>query len=399
MAISIQVAQTPKELDDVFRLRYHVFVVEDNKFDLKALSDKRIFDRFDTYPSSNVNLIAYDGDLPIGTVRFTEDSELGLPQEELVDVNAIRNNRRHPGKFFGIGMLAVRHSYRRRMGFLTSILKYLISLLRMRNGSEAVVLINHMIEKMMIRLGFQRMGDKFYSEKIRNYVVPMYGTMEGVPPDFREDRLADELSRFPGGFMRKIFNKGDVICRQGETGDGAYIVLRGSVNVLPEEGAAKDQVAVIGPGALIDEMSLIEEKPRSSTLEANGRETELMVLSLDRYKNPLDGGQTLVGMPQMSAERLGRMNLTAIEERRQDIRRGFLRLSQEFKRVNEVFRISKDYNYLRTIESAAEELGAYIDQIRPSRNQYFNDKASEADNSEPAAVGESDFDEVLRDSA
>ncbi|MFH1146267.1 MAG: cyclic nucleotide-binding domain-containing protein [Pseudomonadota bacterium] len=398
MAISIQVAQTPMELDDVFRLRYHVYVVEDNKFDSAALTDGRIFDRFDAYPVYNVNLIAYDGDLPVGTIRFTEDSELGLPQEELVDISAIRNNRRYPGKLFGIGMLAVRESYRYRMGFLTSLLKYLIALLRYRDGTEAVISINHVIEKMMARLGFERIGEKFYSEKIRNYIVPMYGTMEGVAADFREDRLAHELSRFTDSLRRKIFNKGDTICRQGEKGEEAYVLLRGSVNVLVEKGSRKERVATLGPGALIGEMSLVDEQSRSATLEANARETELMILSQDGFRNALYDKDTLVGILRMATERLRRMNLMAFEERRSDTARELVKLFLEFKRINKIFQADKDQACLLTLESAAEELGANVDEIRPCWDQLIKDKVLKARNGQITAINENAFRKAFQDS-
>lgn len=398
MAISIQVAQTPKELDDVFRLRYHVYVVEDNKFDPDALADTRIFDRFDAYPACNVNLIAYEGDLPVGTIRFTEDSGLGLPQEELVDISAIRKNRRHPGKLFGIGMLAVRESHRYKMGFLTSLLKYLIALIRYRNGTEAVISINYMIEKMMTRLGFQRIGEKFYSEKIRNYIVPMYGTMDGLAANFREDRLAHELSRFTDSFRRKIFNKGDIICRQGETGEEAYVVLRGSVNVLVEKGSRAIKVNTFGPGELTGEMSLIDGQPRSATLEANARETELMILSQDGFRDALYDKETLIGILKMATERLRRMNLTALDERRSDTARALVKLFLEFKRINEIFEADKDHTYLLTLESAAEELGMNVDEIRPCWDQLIKNRVIKARNGEITAINEIAFKKAFRDS-
>ncbi len=373
MAISIQVAQTPQEQDDVFRLRYDVYVLEDGKFQTDDLPEKRIFDRYDTYSPYNVNLIAYDGTVPVGTIRFTEDSELGLPQEELVDVDAIRRTRTHAGKLFGVGMLAVRESHRHRMGFITSLLKYLIALVRIRNGTDAVITINYVIEKMMARLGFRRIGEKFYSERIKNYIVPMYGNMEDVADNFREDRLAHELTKFADSFRRKIFNKGEIICVQGDPGDEAYVVIRGSVGVFVAKGKGAYRVATLGPGELIGEMSLIDNQPRSATLKANARETELMVLSRSAFEDALYDRETVVGILKMATRRLRTTSVLATAEERKEKRaKDLVKLLQDNHRINAVFQDIEDQPQSLTLESAAEDLGAEVNEIRPYWNQLLS---------------------------
>ncbi|MDY6973088.1 MAG: GNAT family N-acetyltransferase [Thermodesulfobacteriota bacterium] len=380
MTISIQVAQTPEELDDVFRLRYHVYVIEDNKFHVKDFPDERIYDRFDTYSPYNANLIAYDDGLPIGTIRFGEDSDLGLPQEEVTDIGPIRKSRKYRGKLFGIGMLAVRETHRRKMGFFTSLLKYLIALIRSRDGEDAVITINHTIEKMMTRLGFTRIGDKFYSEKIVNYIVPMYGTVESVGAQFREELLPQELSKFQDTLRRNIYNRGDLICKQGDIGDEAYIVIRGSVNVLLERGKDSYKVAILGPGELLGEISLIDDQPRSATLRANARETELMVLSRSDFEKALVDREAFAGILKMETERLRRTTMLALqsaEDRKRKIVNDFVAHLLEATRINSIFSGEMSRPPRLSLESAAAEIGLETEDLRPYWDQLAKMKLIE----------------------
>ena len=78
MAIRLKVAKTPEEIDDALWVRHEVFIVEDGKFGGKPAPDARMMDRFDALPDV-YNIIAYDGDEPIATIRLTKENEIGLP--------------------------------------------------------------------------------------------------------------------------------------------------------------------------------------------------------------------------------------------------------------------------------------------------------------------------------
>ncbi len=80
MAIRIKIAKTQREVDDALWVRHEVFVVEDGKFGGKPLPDARIIDRFDAFPHV-WNIIAYDGDEAIATIRVTRENQLCIPAE------------------------------------------------------------------------------------------------------------------------------------------------------------------------------------------------------------------------------------------------------------------------------------------------------------------------------
>jgi len=70
--------------------------------------------------------------------------------------------------------------------------------------------------------------------------------------------------------MKQImFNKGDVICREGEIGSCMYCIRKGSVEVFSHYGTEQARkLAELKEGDFFGEMELIENEPRSATVVA-----------------------------------------------------------------------------------------------------------------------------------
>ena len=67
----------------------------------------------------------------------------------------------------------------------------------------------------------------------------------------------------------KTFKPGDIIMRQGEVGQKAYIVESGKVEIVITSPSGEEHIiATRGPSAMIGEMSLIDEAPRTATIRA-----------------------------------------------------------------------------------------------------------------------------------
>jgi CRP-like cAMP-binding protein len=64
------------------------------------------------------------------------------------------------------------------------------------------------------------------------------------------------------------FKAGDVIIRENDEGETAYIIERGRVKVTREIEGREIHLAELGPGEPFGEMSMIDEKPRSATVTA-----------------------------------------------------------------------------------------------------------------------------------
>ena len=91
--------------------------------------------------------------------------------------------------------------------------------------------------------------------------------------------------------FERTFNGGEVIIREGDTGNTFFQLLEGRVGVFKNYDKADEvQVAVIEPGQYFGEMAVIETYPRSSTVVAIGdvKVVEIPAEALNEYftQNP-----------------------------------------------------------------------------------------------------------------
>ena len=91
--------------------------------------------------------------------------------------------------------------------------------------------------------------------------------------------------------FERTFNGGEVIIREGDTGNTFFQLLEGKVGVFKNYDKADEvQVAVIEPGQYFGEMAVIETYPRSSTVVAIGdvKVVEIPAEALNEYftQNP-----------------------------------------------------------------------------------------------------------------
>jgi CRP-like cAMP-binding protein len=81
------------------------------------------------------------------------------------------------------------------------------------------------------------------------------------------------------GALGKTYEDGEVIIREGESGDCLYVVQEGEVEVYTERDGSEVTLAVRTKGDLLGEMSIFERQVRSANVRARGR---ARVLTLDK---------------------------------------------------------------------------------------------------------------------
>jgi len=81
------------------------------------------------------------------------------------------------------------------------------------------------------------------------------------------------------GALGKIYHDGEVIVRQGEVGDGIFVIQEGQLEILSESQGQEMRIRVAGKDELVGEMAVFEHQVRSATVRALG---EARVLTLDR---------------------------------------------------------------------------------------------------------------------
>src|SRR5438445_5741235 len=64
------------------------------------------------------------------------------------------------------------------------------------------------------------------------------------------------------------FSAGETIIRENETGESAFFIEQGKVEVTREMGGRSMHLAFMEAGAAFGEMSLVDESPRSATITA-----------------------------------------------------------------------------------------------------------------------------------
>ncbi len=64
------------------------------------------------------------------------------------------------------------------------------------------------------------------------------------------------------------YKSGEVILRENEAGDTAYIIEQGRVEIIKELDDRYVHLAYLGVGQTFGEMSMIDDKPRSATVKA-----------------------------------------------------------------------------------------------------------------------------------
>ena len=77
--------------------------------------------------------------------------------------------------------------------------------------------------------------------------------------------------------VRKSFKPGEVIFAEGDSGNEAYVIEEGTVEISKSEGNAELILSVLKSGEVIGEMALIDSSPRMATARA-ARRTTLIVI-------------------------------------------------------------------------------------------------------------------------
>jgi hypothetical protein len=77
---------------------------------------------------------------------------------------------------------------------------------------------------------------------------------------------------------------GEYLCRQGEPGSELYVVMDGNLEVIQE--AECDLRGVYGPGAVVGEVAILADTPRSASLRARG-DVKLLAMSGSSFREML----------------------------------------------------------------------------------------------------------------
>lgn len=88
--------------------------------------------------------------------------------------------------------------------------------------------------------------------------------------------------------LEQTFPTGTMVIREGDRGDALYILKSGKINVLKRTSAGIDSlITTLSRGAMIGEMAIIDEQPRSASI-ATTQETTFLIITKNDFKKLLN---------------------------------------------------------------------------------------------------------------
>jgi len=88
-------------------------------------------------------------------------------------------------------------------------------------------------------------------------------------PLFRDLNEAERAQVLIIGQVRGYAGE-EVIFREGDPGDGLYIVMAGEIRISKHTGAGEEALAILSSNAFFGEMALVDDSPRAADAIANG---------------------------------------------------------------------------------------------------------------------------------
>ena len=103
-----------------------------------------------------------------------------------------------------------------------------------------------------------------------------------------------QLQRLAAISSVEEYHDGEIVVRQGETGDRLYVIQDGQVAVLVGDDLAVTPTLYLGQGQIVGEMALIDYGERSATIRCASKRAVLAVIKRDDFE-ALCSSDTAIG--------------------------------------------------------------------------------------------------------
>ena len=123
---------------------------------------------------------------------------------------------------------------------------------------------------------------------------------------------AEELATIAAIVEPRAVAAGQDLFREGEPGDGLFLVLAGEINIIKSGLRGERSLARLGPGGVLGEMSLITADARSATGRASV-DSQVLRVPAPRFRSLMEQGSTAAlkiaaAISEVLARRLAVMN-------------------------------------------------------------------------------------------
>ena len=114
---------------------------------------------------------------------------------------------------------------------------------------------------------------------------------------------------------RRFAPKGQIIIREGEYGQEAYLVQSGEVSVFITKDEEEVELARLAAGQIVGEMAFVFDAPRTASVKAT-QDTNLIVISRQQFQEKLrESDPTVRAIVQMLSQRVMESNNTLLNKK------------------------------------------------------------------------------------
>ncbi len=167
----------------------------------------------------------------------------------------------------------------------------------------------------------------------------------------------------------------NVVFKEGDKGDALYIVKSGKVNILKRNSAGVDSVLVsLGKGAVIGDMAIIDEQPRSASV-ATIQDTVFLIITKDDFRN------LLAQEPEISFQilKLSTERLRATSMHLKELEASTNQMEDVIRVITKIARKSNLLSLNASIEAArVGEAGRAFSVVAAEMKKLAEDSAQEA---------------------
>lgn len=117
----------------------------------------------------------------------------------------------------------------------------------------------------------------------------------------------------------ETFNSGKTLATQGESGDRAFIILEGEIEVILSDEGRERLLGRRGQGHILGEMALLEDEPRAATLRTIS-DVKALVLTRNGFHGLLKAQPEMaLAINRMLSARMRRTQKQLVEELNQRV--------------------------------------------------------------------------------
>lgn len=178
-------------------------------------------------------------------------------------------------------------------------------------------------------------------------------------PDETLERLVEQATEHP-------LEAGTLVFEQGDAADGLYVLLEGTLSVYRSSQDEDDiELARVGPGSLVGEMAILDNKPRSASVRCVD-DCRLLYLEQATFWDLLEGSGK--GLRELAAELSRRLRHSDKRFHQEVLQRQMARMEAEIQRQRSlsttVAGLAHEINTpVGIARSASESLSEIVDQL------------------------------------